>query len=801
MRAHSAHWGSIRAVVLTADGQRIISAGADQEIRLWDAASGECLRTLQGHFGGVNSLSLGANEEQLLSASGDKTLRLWDLATGSCLRTYGGHTHYVTTACMSADGSWALSGSDDETMRLWDVATGACLRIIEGHGDWIKSVCLSDDERLALSASLDKTMRLWDLSTGRCLRVFEGNKREVISVSMSRDGRLAISCDPVRLWDVQTGRCLSVLEGHEGPAIAVDLSADGTRAVTGGQDGTLRIWDVSTRECLAAMEGDGDLVRSVCLAPDGVKAVSGDYAGGLRLWDAERGILIRRFETKMRRDMAMTEPAISPTPERGDDGDGEMPEEPIIQSRGDFASAGRPGEARKIGFPPPDKARRFEKEIRVDFPPAVEPGFEFEFYVFFFAPGKAAPVTPGMASSDGEIAIETEKEKIEIQIFARSKDFSLEDDFKIAALKTSREKSTVVFSARPRRGFTGEGTIVVELYYLNKLIESLDLAIEVAAGARKGGFLRSTRRFFSRIAERPGMDAGRRPVSSPSPSVDLSERFAEAKEEYAFCEPASRDAGLQDRIMKRFPYPLAVTYSRMIKSESPHEKTLWLPILLDVFLRYHVLSAPSLFPEEIEERLKKKLSLGAWGELFTRLSDAGERTPFPYVAAFQDRVARNILFELIAFRNRVVGHATSAPSERQCAEYYKMKLPALLRIFSILVNGTKPRLCVAREILARKSGWLCRIEELHGTGPAKKRRIRLSVEIDDGELLLIWGRMRAPLSPFIRYMRCDECGTEHIFFANQIESQADGARKIKFVSFGTECEASGMVGPHELPEM
>src|SRR5204862_2879593 len=47
------HDGPLHALAWTADGKRIASGGADRIIRLWDAQTGRCLRTLTGHSGGV----------------------------------------------------------------------------------------------------------------------------------------------------------------------------------------------------------------------------------------------------------------------------------------------------------------------------------------------------------------------------------------------------------------------------------------------------------------------------------------------------------------------------------------------------------------------------------------------------------------------------------------------------------------------------------------------------------------------------------------------------------------------------
>ena len=57
-------------------------------------------------------------------------MRVWDAASGACLRVLEGHTSRVTSVCLLSDGRLA-SASEDKTVRVWDAASGACLEIAQ----------------------------------------------------------------------------------------------------------------------------------------------------------------------------------------------------------------------------------------------------------------------------------------------------------------------------------------------------------------------------------------------------------------------------------------------------------------------------------------------------------------------------------------------------------------------------------------------------------------------------------------------------------------------------------------------
>jgi WD40 repeat protein len=68
----------VHSAQFSPDGQNIVSASGDRTVRVWSAATGECVHTL-GHSSRVRSAHFSSDGQSIVTADQDKTVRVWDL--------------------------------------------------------------------------------------------------------------------------------------------------------------------------------------------------------------------------------------------------------------------------------------------------------------------------------------------------------------------------------------------------------------------------------------------------------------------------------------------------------------------------------------------------------------------------------------------------------------------------------------------------------------------------------------------------------------------------------------------------
>jgi WD40 repeat protein len=111
-------------VAVSPDGRFVLSGAKSRDLRLWDLASGECARVLEGHDGVVRGAAFLPDGRWALSAAEDKTVRLWETEVGRCAATEATSGAALCLA-LSGDGRRVAVGTYDRRIFVWDVSRPA----------------------------------------------------------------------------------------------------------------------------------------------------------------------------------------------------------------------------------------------------------------------------------------------------------------------------------------------------------------------------------------------------------------------------------------------------------------------------------------------------------------------------------------------------------------------------------------------------------------------------------------------------------------------------------------------------
>ncbi|MEB3161261.1 MAG: caspase family protein, partial [Synechocystis sp.] len=275
--------GPVMNLAFSPDSQTLAIAEGNGTIRLINL-QGETIRTLTGHTDMVKGLGFSPDGQLLASGGVDEQVRIWDLGTGDCLSILDGHQRHVWAVVFSPDGQILASVADDDTLRLWG-RDGKPLGKIQANQGELHTVAMGPDGKAIATAGLDGTIKLWDIQ-GNPIRTMAGHQGRVWEVNFSRDGQTLISSaadGTVRRWRI-TGEPLEILRSHSGPVRNVSFGSDDQQFVSSGDDATIRFWDLTGNQSLT-LTGHQGSVRAIAFGNQ--QLISGGQDGSLRFWDSQ----------------------------------------------------------------------------------------------------------------------------------------------------------------------------------------------------------------------------------------------------------------------------------------------------------------------------------------------------------------------------------------------------------------------------------------------------------------------------------------------------------------------------------
>lgn len=333
------HGANVRAVEFFPDDSMLATAGANQQIRIWDLHSGKLIKTFA-----TDRMNRGCEiaispDSKWIAATGDQNrVHVWDwsssdepvvLAMNAMDVAFSNDSKRLI--CIGRDGSvsqfvaesWAQQPANRSKKMATSAAfleTGSNHAIVanrrgfifnrnidrdtvdEFPSDKLESVwslALTPDGQTIAAGYVDE-IRLLDADTGRLLKTLQGHTGPIGSLVFSKDGQtLASACNDgnVKLWDVETGDLKSTYAEHVSFVAngLVKFSSSGNQLASASSDGTVKLWPFSDDDPKELLTQHADRVESVAFNPDNTHLISASADQTIQVWDLKSDTVVRRL--------------------------------------------------------------------------------------------------------------------------------------------------------------------------------------------------------------------------------------------------------------------------------------------------------------------------------------------------------------------------------------------------------------------------------------------------------------------------------------------------------------------------
>ena len=199
-------------VAFSPDGKHLVSVGADTKIVLYDGKTGVKSRVFpgDGHKGSIFAVGWDKASSKVVTASADQTVKLWDVEAGKVVESWTfGHGISIphqqvgvvfTTSSAAPIISLSLSGD----LTYLEPSSAKPIRTLHGHQKSINALAATPDFRTVFSGSYDGRVCAWDVASGNADVVSETGGG-VVQFTAADKTAWSVSQDDV-LKDIDVGK-------------------------------------------------------------------------------------------------------------------------------------------------------------------------------------------------------------------------------------------------------------------------------------------------------------------------------------------------------------------------------------------------------------------------------------------------------------------------------------------------------------------------------------------------------------------------------------------------------------------
>ena len=326
------HTGVVHLVRFHPDASRLhlYTSGADNGVRVWDLRSRACVAELKSHVGLPTAIAFSADGATILTAGRDQLVNVWNAATHSLTTSIAALEPLEALVVLPAAAKSAVAkppppaaaaaagppplqfvtAGESGLLRCWDARTGKLLRKQPAGSARQARPGLTRlvpaGASTVLAATADHNLIFHGIATLAPARCIAGNNDEITYVrclpahagasasdsltadgsAVAANGRIAVATNAaqVKLFDTHDMGC-RLLFGHTDVVLALDVSSDGALLASSSKDCTARVWGVESGACVAVCDGHVEAVGGLAFARRSAALLTASKDKTIKLWD------------------------------------------------------------------------------------------------------------------------------------------------------------------------------------------------------------------------------------------------------------------------------------------------------------------------------------------------------------------------------------------------------------------------------------------------------------------------------------------------------------------------------------
>lgn len=304
----------INSIAFSPDDRYLASAGADGKVTVWEVATRQAIRSFTAHTNGFAFCVAfdPRDATRLVSAGWDKQVKLWDWNTTNVLHSwpiqFGFQWGMSYAVSFSPDGQRVAASVGSGMVTVWSATTGKELFSVthggEGSGSPVlpvSSLAFSPDGQRLATGGVDGIVCVWDGRSGDRIKILGRPTNPIAGVAFTKAGQrlIAASFDySVMVFDVESGVLLWSWRAHTGSILSLALSPDNERLATGSEDRTVKLWAMNwaakTNQEVLTFRDFTKAVQCASFSHDGRGLAACSVDGTVRMWDATHRTLDNR---------------------------------------------------------------------------------------------------------------------------------------------------------------------------------------------------------------------------------------------------------------------------------------------------------------------------------------------------------------------------------------------------------------------------------------------------------------------------------------------------------------------------